>query len=100
MDSMTSHLNYNNKAVSLKKRMTALVTNPFQLKPLANTLKLIVNDEPHKMTRFCGRGSSRNLLLDQSKLMPITACLWPPLLAAMQYFLVNVRPIRDNKFSF
>ena len=55
--------------------MTALVVNPFQLKPLANTLKLIVNNEPHKMTRFCGRGSSRNLLLDQSKLMPITACL-------------------------
>lgn len=80
--------------------MTALVTNPFQLKLLANTFKSVVSNEPQKMTRFCGRGSSRNLLLDQSKLMPITARLQPPPLAATQYFLVNVRPIRDNKFSF
>ena len=80
--------------------MTALVTNPFQLKPLANTFKLIVSNEPCKMTRFCGRSSSRNSLLDQSKLVPITACLQQPPLAATQYFLVNVRPIRDNKFSF
>lgn len=80
--------------------MTALVTNPFQLKLLANTFKSVVSNEPHKMTRFCGRGSSRNLLLDQSKLMPITARLQPPPLAATQYFPVNVRPIRDNKFSF
>ena len=64
MDSMISHLNDNNKVVSIKKRMTALVTNPFQLKPLANTFKSVVSNEPRKMTRFCGRGSFRNLLLD------------------------------------
>ena len=96
---MTSHLNDTNKVVALKMRMTSLVTNPFQLKPLANTFKSVVSNESHKMTRFCGRGRSRNLLLDQSKLMP-TTFLQPPLLAATQYFLVNVRPIRDNKFSF
>ena len=91
MDSMTSNLNDNNKVVSLKTRMTALVTNPFQLKPLANTFKSVVSNEPHKMIRFCGRGSSRNLLLDQFKLMPITAC-------SGRYAIQGVSKVRSDLF--
>lgn len=101
MDSMTSNLNDNNKVVSLQKANDGIGYEPISTETtIANTFKLVVSNEPRKISRFCGRGSSRNLLLDQSKLMPITARLQPPPVATTQYFLVNVRPIRDNKFRF